>query len=190
MRILTMSVMALFASFFSAGSFAASYTVDPAHTYPYFEISHLGFSTMRGRFDKTTGKLTMDRSKKTGSVDIKVDAASVSTAHAKRDKHLRSPDFLNVAEYPDITFKSTSVSFSSDTTATVKGNLTLVGVSKPVIMNVTSIKCGQNPFNKKQECGFEANMSIKRSDFGMKYGLPDTVGDEMKFNIEIEAFKD
>jgi len=189
MRIILVTLLSFFASQYSVSAYAASYTIDPSHTYPYFEISHLGFSTMRGRFDKTSGKLTMDLAKKTGSVDITIDAASISTAHAKRDKHLRSPDFLNAAEYPAITFKSSKVTFTSDTTITVVGDLTITGVTKPVTLEVTKIVCGNNPYNKKPQCGFDAHTSFKRSDFGVKYGLPG-IGDEMKINFEVEAFKD
>lgn len=188
MRFLISSILFLVGSGFATTSMSASYTIDPAHTYPYFEISHLGFSTLRGRFNKTSGSMTMDLAKKTGSVDIKIDASSVDTSHTKRDKHLSSPDFLNAAEFPFITYKSTKVSFSSDKTATVEGKLTILGVSKPVTLNVTHIGCGINPFNKNDTCGFNAVATIKRSDFGIKYGLP-AIGDEMKLLIEAEGVK-
>lgn len=166
---------------------AEKYTIDPDHTYPHFKISHLGFSTMHGRFNKTKGSLTIDRKNNTGSVEIVIDANSVDTAHEKRDKHLRSNDFLNVAEFPEITFKSTKVTLKGDK-ADVDGKLTIMGVSKPVSLKVTHIKCGTHPFNKKEVCGFDAETSIKRSDFGIKYGLP-AIGDEMKILIEAEGVK-
>jgi len=188
MRFIFMTLL-IIAGYASTNANAASYTIDPSHTYPYFEISHLGFSTMRGRFEKTSGKLTFDKAKKMASVNIKIDAASISTAHAKRDKHLRSPDFLNAAEYPDITFKSNKVTFTSDTTLTIVGDLTITGVTKPATLEVTKIVCGNNPFNKKPLCGFDAHTSFKRSDYGLKYGLPG-IGDVMKINLEVEAYKD
>lgn len=175
--------------FVSSTAMAASYTIDPSHTYPHFTINHLGFSTMRGRFDTTSGKLQLDLDKKTGSIEITIDAASVNTAHKKRDKHLRSPDFLNVAEYPTITFKSTSIKFSGTSSATVIGKLTMTGVTKTVELAIDSIKCGRHPMVKKDVCGFNAVTQIKRSDFGIKYGLPN-IGDEMKLEFEVEAFKD
>jgi polyisoprenoid-binding protein YceI len=168
---------------------AESYTVDPAHTYPHFSISHLGFSTMQGRFDKTSGKITLDRAAKSGSVDITIEAASVSTGFAKRDEHLKSPDFFNAAEFPSITYKSSAVKFKGDTPATVEGNLTMLGVSKPVTLTIDAFKCGTNPMNKKEECGAAASGQFKRSDFGMKYGLPG-VGDDIKLEFEVEAYKD
>ncbi len=167
----------------------ASYTVDPDHTFPYFKISHLGFSTMQGRFNKTTGKLTVDLDKKTGSVNITIDANSVDTSHVKRDDHLRSPDFINAAEFPEITYKSSKVTIHDNNTATVEGNLTIMGVSKPVKLDVTQFKCGKNPMNEKELCGFDANTTIKRSDFGVNYALP-AIGDEMRIELAVEAYKD
>ncbi len=168
---------------------AEFYTIDPTHTYPHFQINHLGFSTMHGRFDQTTGKIVMDRNNNNGSVDVKIAAVSVNTGFHKRDDHLRSPDFLNVMEYPEITYKSTEVVFKGDKEATVQGNLTLMGVTKPVPLNVTKINCGVNPMNKKQVCGFAAHAKIKRSDFGSNYGLP-AIGDDMDLSFEVEAVKE
>lgn len=169
-------------------TFAASYEIDPAHTYPNFTVSHLGFSTMHGRFGKTKGTLEMDIDKGTGSVNIVIDTASINTGFKKRDDHLRSPDFFNAVEFPEITFKSTKATFTGKTKAKIDGKLTIKGVTKPVSLNVTHIKCGPHPFNKKQVCGFDANASIKRSDFGIKYGLPG-IGDFVKLNFEVEAVK-
>ena len=166
---------------------ADSYTIDPTHTFPNFTINHLGFSTLHGRFDSTKGKITLDRANNTGSVDISIDAGSISTGFKKRDDHLRSPDFLNVGEFPEITYKSTKVSINGDK-ATVEGNLTILGTSKPVTLNVDKITCGVHPMNKKDVCGFNATTSIKRSDFGVKYGLP-AIGDEMQITLEVEAVK-
>lgn len=170
------------------GAMAASYTIDPAHTYPNFTINHLGFSTLHGRFGKTSGKLVMDQAKGTGSVDIVIDVASINTGFKKRDDHLRSPDFFNAIEFPEITFKSTKVTFQGKG-ATVVGDLTIMGVTKPVTLKVESINCGVHPFSKKQVCGFDATTQIKRSDFGIKYALP-AVGDDVKLMLEMEATKD
>lgn len=166
-----------------------TFTIDPGHTYPNFKINHLGFSTMYGRFNKSTGKMMLDRDAKQASVEITIDAASIDTGHDKRDDHLRSPDFLNVAENPEITFKSTSVSWNGNKPASVTGDLTIMGVTKPVTLAVLSMNCGEHPFSKKLTCGFDAEGKIKRSDFGMKYGLP-AIGDEMELMFEVEATKD
>jgi len=166
---------------------AASYTIDPTHTYPNFTINHLGFSTLHGRFGKTTGTLNMDQAKGTGSVSILIDAASIDTGFKKRDDHLRSPDFFNVVEFPEITFKSTKVTFKGKG-ATLVGDLTIKGVTKSVTLDVDSINCGVHPFNKKDVCGFNATGQLKRSDFGIKYALP-AVGDDLMLSIEMEAVK-
>ncbi len=173
----------------AAHATADSYTIDPAHTYPHFTINHLGFSTMHGRFDKTSGKVTLDRAAKKGSVDISIEAASVNTGFAKRDDHLKSPDFFNVAEFPTISYKSDAFKFNGDVPSVVEGNLTLNGVTKPVALTISGFRCDTNPMNKKYECGAGATAEIKRSDFGMKTFLP-AVGDDIKLEFEIEAYKD
>ncbi|MEE8287813.1 MAG: YceI family protein [Nitrosomonadaceae bacterium] len=177
--------------FFSASVSAATetYTIDPSHTYTHFAVSHLGFSTMRGRFDKTSGKLTIDHVAKVGSVDVIIETASLNTGLKKRDAHLRSPDFFNTAEFPKATYKSTMVKFNGNTPTTVEGNLTLLGVTKPVTLAITAFKCGKNPMNQKAMCGIDATANMKRSNFGMNYALPG-VGDNLKLTIEIEAYKD
>ena len=183
---------ALILAFLPMVSFAANenYTVDPLHSYPNFMISHLGFSTMYGRFGTTSGKITMDMEKKTGSVDMTIDAASVNTGFQKRDDHLRSPDFLNAAEFPQITYKSTKVVINADNSATVEGNLTMKGVTKPVTLKVNRIACGNNPMKKEEyRCGFDAAADIKRSDFDVTFALP-AVGDDMHLMLEVEAVRD
>ena len=166
-----------------------SYTIDPAHTYPHFSISHLGFSTMQGRFDSTRGKIMLDSAAGTGSLDISIDAASISTGFAKRDNHLKSPDFFNAAEFPAITYKSDKMNFKKGVPVSVEGNLTLLGVSKPVMLTISEFVCGTNPMRKKEECGAAVTAQIKRSDFGMKFGLPG-IGDEVRLVFEVEAYKD
>ncbi|MDH5300026.1 MAG: YceI family protein [Gammaproteobacteria bacterium] len=167
---------------------AATYQIDPTHTYPNFTIDHLGYSMTYGRFGATSGTIDLDLAKKTGAVNIVIDAASIDTGFKKRDDHLRSPDFFNVNEFPQITYKSTSVKFTSDSTAKVDGQLTIMGVTKPVSLDVTRIKCAVHPMNKKDVCGFDAKTAIKRSDFGVKYALP-AVGDEVQIMIQAEGVK-
>jgi polyisoprenoid-binding protein YceI len=166
-----------------------SYTIDSGHTFPSFEVNHLGFSTQRGRFDNSSGKITLDREAKTASVEITIDAKSIDTGNAKLEDHLRNADFFDTEKHPTITFKSTGAKFSGDTLTALDGNLTLKGTTKPVTLNVANFKCGEHPFNKKKMCGAEASATIKRSDFGVRYGLP-AVGDDVKLMIQVEAFKD
>lgn len=187
-KILKTAVITLALSALPAMAAADTYTIDPSHTYPNFKIDHLGFSMLHGRFGKTTGRMSMDRAKGTGSADIIIDAASIDTGHAKRDDHLRSPDFFNVMEFPQITFTSDTIEYVGEG-ATVTGDLTILGVTRQVTLEIPRINCGTHPFNKKQVCGFNATTRFKRSDFGMNYGLPG-IGDEVSLEIEVEAFKD
>jgi len=181
---------ALFAASLPITALASdSYTIDPSHTYAHFSVSHLGFSTLQGRFDKSSGKATLDMASKSGSVNLDIEAASISTGFAKRDDHLKSPDFFNAAEFPKITYKSSAIKFNGNTPSSVEGTLTMLGVSKSVTLNIEAFKCGTNPMNKKDECGAAASAQIKRSDFGIKYGLPG-IGDDIKLAFEIEAYKD
>lgn len=167
---------------------AADYSIDPAHTFASFAISHLGFSSVRGKFDRQSGSMQLDPAAKKASVMIEIDATSIDTGYDKRDAHLQSPDFLNAVENPTITFKSTAVTWNGSVLATVTGDLTILGVSKPVTLTVTSMKCGPNPFTKKDTCGFSATGSIKRSDYGVNYGLPG-IGEVLDLQIEVEATK-
>jgi polyisoprenoid-binding protein YceI len=175
-----------------------SYTIDPTHTVPYFETDHLGFATMRGRFDRATGNFTIDRAAKTATLEISVPTTTVSTGDndrgsrpRTRDEHLRSPDFFNVAEFPTMTFKSTKVVFNGENPATVEGTLTLLGVTKPLTLTVERWKCGPDmrTQGKRFQCGGNATGAFKRSEFGMKYGLPVAIGDEVKLWISFYGFK-
>jgi polyisoprenoid-binding protein YceI len=172
-----------------------TYTIDPLHSFPNFTIGHLGMTTIHGRFEKMTGKVTLDAAAKTGSLEVKIPTATVSTGDDKRasgggrsrDEHLRTADFFNSAEFPDMVFKSTKMNFAGDKVESVEGTLTLLGVTKPIKLNVTSFNCGPHPFNKKPMCGAYVEGTIKRTDFGMKFGVP-AISDEVKLAIGVEAY--
>ena len=195
---LNILTIGLIAAVLALGAVAAqeSYTTDPYHTFPHFEVGHLGYTGIRGRFDKTAGKFTIDRAAKTGSLEITVQTAAVTTGDNERgsrprtrDAHLHTADFFNVVEFPSMTFKSTGVKFSGDHPAIIAGNLTLLGASKPVTLQVETWRCGQHPVSKKEMCGGSAVGLFKRSEFGMKYGIP-LFSDEIKLWIGFEAYKD
>jgi polyisoprenoid-binding protein YceI len=185
----TLAACAICATFALPAAAADTYTIDPGHTYPSFEINHLGFSTMRGTFDATSGRVKLDPAARSGSIEISIDTASIDTGHTKRDEHLRSEDFFNVAQFPSMTYKATRLRFDGDRLAGADGELTLLGVTRPVSLTLTAFHCGPHPMNKKQVCGANATTTIKRSEFGMKTYVP-AVGDEVKISIEVEAVKD
>lgn len=183
------AVAALVCASLPAAAAPESYTIDSRHTFPVFEVGHLGFSLQRGRFNQTAGKITLDREARTGSVELTIDAASIDMGIEKWDTHMKGEDFFNVQKYPTITYKSTKLLFEGDKVVGAEGNLTLLGVTKPVKVSMSDFGCGANPYNKKPLCGGNATVQIKRSEFGMTYGIPNFT-DDVKIVIPVEAFKD
>lgn len=196
---------ALLACLFPLSAVAApgTYDLDTVHSFPNFTINHLGMSTIHGQFTKTSGIVTLDQAAKSGSMEVRIDAASVTTGYAKvdpgswaaktygprsRDDHLRTADFFNVAEFPEIVYKGTKFNFNGDKLESIDGTLTLLGVTKPVKLTVTSFNCGPNPFSKKEMCGVDAVTAFKRSDFGMK-AMVGPISDEVKLSLDVEAYK-
>ena len=167
-----------------------TYVLDPVHSQPWFQATHMGMTHQLGSFVKSQAKVTIDREAKTGSVDVTIDAASVRSFDATRlDAILKGEKFFNVEKFPTITFKSTSMKFDGDNVVGVDGELTMLGVTKPVTLAIVNMTCGPQPFNKKPMCGGEATATIKRSEWGMTGGLPLAPGDEVKLIIPIEAYK-
>ena len=168
---------------------ADTYTLDPRHTFPVFEVSHYDFSLQRGRFNKTTGKVVLDMTAKTGSIDISIDAASINMGIDKWDEQMKSDAYFNTEQFPNIVYKSDKVLFLGDKPVTAEGNLTLLGVTKPVNLTITGFKCGPHPITKKPMCGANVSAQLKRSEFGMTRALPG-IGDDIKILIAVEALKD
>ena len=167
-----------------------TFVIDPAHSQPMFEVRHLGFSVQRGMFAKATGRVEFDRVAKQGSVDVVIDTTSIRTNDQRLDVVLKGKDFFNVEKYPVMNFKSSRIAFETDQVVGVAGELTLLGQTRPVALKVVNFACGTHPFNKRPMCGAEATATIRRSDWGMTYGIPDLAGDEVKITIPIEAYKD
>jgi len=185
-----MKRLALFAAL-AAASIAAqaapvTYTIDNSHTYPHFTYNHLGFSNQTHKFDKTSGTVVLDRKAKTGSVDVTIDAASVNTGYAVFNEHIQAADFFDTAVYPTITFKSTKMSFKGDQPASVAGDLTIKGVTRPVTLKITHFKCQPHPMLKVEACGANATTQVKRSEFNMGKNVP-YVSDEVTLTLAIEA---
>lgn len=167
---------------------ADTYQIDTSHTYLGFEINHLGFSTTYGRFSDVSGTIDLDEENpEASSVDVKIVPASVYTGHEERDEHLRGEDFFNVEEFPDMSFKSTSIERTGEETGKITGDLTMHGVTKPVTLDTTFTKKGDYPMQEGMKAvGFNATTSLKRSDFGIDKYVP-MVGDEVTITISLEA---
>lgn len=186
-RIAILAVTALTAGL-SIPAFAApdTYVIDGGHTFPKFEYSHFGYSLQQSRFDKTSGKITLDRAAKTGSVDITIDTKSVNTGYDVFNGHLKGDGFFDVEKFPAITYKSTGVKFAGDKPVAIDGNLTIKGITKPVTLTVTAFNCMPHPMLKKDACGANATAKVKRSEFDLAKYVPN-VGDEVTLSIAVEA---
>jgi len=164
------------------------YLLDAKHTAPMFEVTHIGFSQQRGLFGSTSGKVTIDRTAKKGAIDVSIATASLVMAPSLQNL-VKSDEFLNVEKFPTMTYKSADLVFDGDNLVGANGEFTMLGVTKPVALKVTSFKCAPNPFNKRPMCGGEATATLKRSDFGMKAALG-AASDEIRIVIPFEAAKE
>jgi polyisoprenoid-binding protein YceI len=168
---------------------ADSYTVDPRHTFPSFEVSHLGFSTQRGRFNHTEGKIQLDPANQRGRVEISVNANSIDTGLKELEERLQQEDFFDVGHHPKIIYRAEKVHFASDRPVAVEGEITLRGHTQPLFLNIEHFHCGLHPIYLRQVCGADAMGMLRRSDFGMSAFLP-LIGDEVRLRIQVEAFRD
>ncbi len=185
-----MIVSAALATLFSGAALAAPevYTVDSSHTFPRFSYNHLGFSKQLSRFNKTTGTVTLDKAARSGAVEVSIDMKSVDTGSSVFDGHIQGADFLDTANFPTATFKSTRVVFEGEKPVSVEGNLTIKGVTKPVTLTVTSFQAMPHPMLKKDAIGANASTVIKRTEFNAGKYAPH-VGDEVTLDIALEAIK-
>ena len=168
---------------------AASYAIDPAHTYVTFEIGHFGTSTNRGRFDKKEGKIEFDRAGKTGKVEITIDTTSVNTGFAAFNTHLQSADLFDAAKFPTMKFVADKFSFNGDKVSEVTGNLTLLGKTNPLSLKATNFNCYDSPMLKREVCGGDFEATMDRSQFGMNYGLDWGFPKNVRLVIQVEAVK-
>ena len=182
-------VAALSAFSLAAAAAPETFTMDPAHTVARFEYNHFGYSNQQHRFDKTSGKIMLDRATHSAAVDVTIDAKSVNTGMPLFNGHIQGEDYFDTAKYPTINFTSTRVKFDGDKPVAVEGNLTIKGVTRPVTLTVTSFQAMPHPMLKKDAIGANATAKIKRSDFNMGKYVP-YVSDEVTLTIAVEAMKE
>jgi polyisoprenoid-binding protein YceI len=185
----TLIAIALLATSGLALAESATYAIDPTHTFVNFESKHFGTSTLRGRFDKKEGTVTLDKVAKTGKAEITLDVTSVSTGVAALDTHLKGKDFFNAAEFPTARFVGDKFSFTGDKVATVSGTLTMRGKTHPVTLTATHFNCYINPMLKREVCGGDFETSIQRTLWDVSYGLAYGIPDATRLLIQIEAVK-
>jgi len=191
MRSLITKITLVFALLFSfvipAHAAAETYNFDPMHTYLIWHINHFGFSIQAGKFSMIDGTLVVDEAKPQNSkVTVTIPMDKLSTGIPKLDEHLASGDFFNVEKFPTATFVSNKVVVSGKNTGKVYGILTLLGISKPVTLDVKMLKVGMYPMKNIKSIGFSATTEFKRSEFGMDKYLP-ALADEVKIDIGVEA---
>ena len=167
---------------------AAEYHIDPSHTYASFDIDHLGFSTQRGLFANTSGTIEFDPEARSGSIDIRIDAASIDTGFKLRDDVLRGPEWFNTQDFPDILFRSQHFVFDGERPVAVEGTLMLLGTIRPMRLEISRFKCGLNFVTRQRGCGADAHGVLRRSEFGLNSGLP-FIGDEVRLRIQVEAWQ-
>ena len=167
-----------------------NYTIDPTHTYPSLEFSHMGLSVWRGKFNKSSGKIVLDRAAKSGTVEVTIDVSSINFGLAAMDEKARSDDFFDTAKFPTATYKG-KLKFVGDAPKAVEGQITIRGVTRPAMLSINIFNCMPHPMLKKVVCGADAEGELNWSEYGMKmsqYGRGDA--GKVHLRIQVEAIKD
>lgn len=191
-RVLTLAALAVSCL---ASAAPEQFRIDPNHTHPLFEVDHFGLSIWRGLFKSTTGTVTLDRERSTGSVDIIIDTSSIDFGHDKLNQMIVGEKIgdwngLDVAHYPTAEYKGTLGGFVSGTPTTVIGDLTFHGVTRPVTLRINSFKCMPNqPILKREVCGADASGTFNRADFGVNSGVQYGFSQEVTLRIQVEAVR-
>ena len=184
-----LAVMAAIGFTAAAHAETATYAIDPNHTFASWEIAHFATSTNRGRFNKTSGTVTLDKAAKTGSLDVTVDTTSLDTGTAAFTKHISSDEMLNVAAFPTAHLVATKFVFNGDKVAEIDGNLTLMGKTNPIVLKAQNFNCYMSPMVKREVCGGDFDTTLVRSQYGVTYGLNYGFPDAMHVIVQVEAVK-
>jgi len=167
-----------------------SFTIDPRHTFPAYEIEHLGVSPQPGRFNETQGRVILDPSLRRGSVEVTIKARSIDTGVAALDRLLRSEDFFDADRFPELGYRSTRMRFDGERPVGVDGDLTIRGVTRPVSLDVQGFRCTVQLLAQGKRCGAVLTTTIRRSEFGMTKFGSSVIGDEVRIRIAVEAVLD
>lgn len=170
-----------------AAAAPVTYALDTDHTHVAFEFPHMGISTWRGLLGKGTGTAVLDREGRTGTVEVTFDTGNLEFAHKEMHEHAVSDKWFNVAKFPTATYKGT-IKFKGANPASVDGELTLMGVTKPVKLKLNSFKCIDHPYYKREACGADAEGELHRGEFGLTKGADGEMG-KVKLRIQVEGLK-
>jgi polyisoprenoid-binding protein YceI len=186
---LATTIIATFLPVFNGTASAApvNYKIDPDHTYPSFAADHMGISVWRGKLNKTSGTLAFDKAAGSGSIDIAIDLSSIDFGQDALNKWARGPQFFNIRKYRMATYKGKFDAPVDGMPAQVLGELTLHGVTKPVVLKINKLKCLPHPIVKRELCGADASASFKRDEFGLDMGKEYGFNMEVVLQIQVEA---
>lgn len=166
------------------------YNIDPSHTYPSFEADHFnGLSKWRGKIEKSSGKVVLDREAKTGTIDVTMDMSTINFGMKKMNEHATSPEIFDVAKYPTAIYKGKFSKFDGDRPTEVEGTLTMHGVTKPVNLTISEFKCIMHPMLKRENCGADVSALFNRADFGVDYGKNFGFKQDVRLAIQVEGIK-
>jgi polyisoprenoid-binding protein YceI len=164
------------------------FAIDPGHAFPTFEVRHLGIATQRGRFNHTSGTVLLDRDAGFGSVEVVIDARTIDTGNELLDKLLRGPSFFDTEKFPEIRYRASHASLLEGKPSIVDGELTLLGVTRSVLLEVSGLQCTRKPLLVVLRCGVDMKTTFRRSDFGMS-AMASFVADEVTILIQAEAVR-
>jgi polyisoprenoid-binding protein YceI len=172
-----------------ASAAPVNYTIDPDHTFPSFEADHMGVSLWRGKFNKTAGKVSLDKTAGTGALDVTIDLSSIDFGHDKLNSWAQGPDLFDTTKYPQATYQGKLDGFANGAPSQVVGNLTLHGVTRPVVLKINSFKCIPHPLFKRELCGADALATFNRDEFGLDAGKPYGFKMDVTLRIQVEALQ-
>lgn len=185
--IFALAAAGLFAT--AAQAAPATYAIDPTHTFATFEIDHFGASVNRARFDEKSGSVEFDKAGKTGKVEVTLNMNSVNSGTAAFNKHLKGADIFNTEKFPESKFVSDKFVFDGDKLKEVTGQLTLLGVTKPITIQAKQFTCYESPMLKREVCGGDFEATIDRSEWGVNYGIDWGFSKQVRLVLQIEAVK-
>jgi len=169
---------------------AERFVLDPEHTFPSFEIRHQKVSLLRGKFNRSSGQVMLDPQNPGGNlIEVIVDAGSGDTGHDELNRKLLGNNFFNTARFPEIRFVARDLSYQNGIPVSARGELMMLGVTQQVVLEIRDFSCGRHFPSFRNFCGADVHTTIRRSEFGMNYGIP-LIGDEVKLAIEVEGFRE
>ncbi len=180
--------IAIAAAALAADAAPVTYRIDPDHTFPSFEADHMGgLSVWRGKFNRSSGEVVLDKAKGTGTLDIVVDMDSIDFGHDPMNTHAKGADFFDVAQHPQATFTGKLEGFKQGKPTRATGTLTLRGVTRPVVLKIDSFKCMPHPMLKREVCGADVFATLQRDEFGISAGKDYGFDMRVALRIQVEA---